>query len=110
VKALARFAGVSGLVKELTRNQKKQTPAQRASRNWSLDYARSVEIMDRDERKRAASDTAKFAATDIGEQSKPAPSIAAPPLNMPMPKTVEQAINDPAYGPQCSGGTRSPRS
>jgi hypothetical protein len=28
------------------------------------------------------------------------PSIVAPPLDMPIPKTVEQVINDPAYGPQ----------
>jgi hypothetical protein len=35
VKALARFAGVLGLVKELMRNHQKQTPAQRASKKWT---------------------------------------------------------------------------
>jgi hypothetical protein len=56
--------------------------------------------MEYDDHAHAAPETAKFAAYDIGKQNKPAPSIAAPPLDMPMPRTIEEPINDPAYGLQ----------
>jgi hypothetical protein len=70
---------------------------QRAYRAWSYNQARDVETYERE-----VSDVAKSAVSAIGKPGPQAPTVIAPPRDMRMPRTIEEAINCPAYGTQWS--------
>jgi hypothetical protein len=99
VNALARFASVTELVEQVTRS-KEATPNQRAYRAWATYAARRAVVVERDDHAHRAPEVANFAADAIGKQSNPTPSIVAPSLDMHLPRSIEEAINDPGYAPQ----------
>jgi hypothetical protein len=74
-----------------------KTERQRAYRAWSYIQARDAKTYERE-----VSDVAKSAISAIGKPGHQAPTVVAPPRDMRMPRTIEEAVNCPACGPQWS--------
>jgi hypothetical protein len=114
-RALARFASVLPLLKSATDNEELETEAvgemvsdgantsstkQRAYQAWDFQHMRGAKASERKDRVVETSDVAKSATASIGRPGTLAPSVIAPPRDMQMPESIEEAINCPAYGPQ----------
>jgi uncharacterized protein YndB with AHSA1/START domain len=110
--ASARFATVLPMV-EIVRRCEDQVPdeiggmlsdehsgkteRQRAYRAWSYIQARDAKTYERE-----VSDVTKSTISAIGKPGPQAPTVVTPPRDMRMPRTIEEAVNCKAYGPQSS--------
>jgi hypothetical protein len=74
-----------------------KTERQRAYRAWSYIQARDAKTFEQE-----VSDVAKSVVSGIDKAGPQAPTVIAPPRDMWMPRTIEEAVNCKAYGPQWS--------
>jgi hypothetical protein len=74
-----------------------KTERQHAYRAWSY-----IQAWDAKTYEREVSDVAKSAISAIGKPGPQARTVVAPPRDMRMPRTIEEAVNCKAYGPQWS--------
>jgi hypothetical protein len=73
---------------------------QRTYMAWSRQQVQSAKLEEHVQHEDKASEVAKSAITDVGKPSTPAPTAIAPSREMPMPRSLDEALNCRAYGAQ----------
>ena len=116
-RAQARFSAVAPLVADAREHEEllseklgelvseKHVPNVRAFRAWSRQMMQDVKADEREDAV-SASDVAMSAISSVGRPGVLAPSVVAPPRDMPMPLSIDAAVSHPAYGPAVEASHR----